>query len=639
MCGITGVVWTAPDLRPSAEQFDRMIDSLAHRGPDDRGEWRREPAVDGAGRSLPGVALGFRRLAIIDLVTGRQPMLDEHEELALVFNGEIYNYVELRRRLEGNGARFRTQSDTEVILHLYREVGVDLFEHLNGMFAIALWDRRRGRLVLGRDRLGKKPLVYAQGAGRIAFASELKSLIDLPGLDRSLDERAIDEFITYQYVPHPHTIYRHLNKLPPGCRAIWQGGSLKVEPYWRIDWTAEWNEIGEAEAIERTRELVEDAVRIRMRSDVPLGAFLSGGIDSSIIAAVMTRLSDRPIRTFSIAFPHPEFDESAHAREVATALGTEHAEFTVEPRAMEILPQLVRFYDEPFGDSSAIPTWYLSEMTRRSVTVALSGDGGDELFGGYERYQAVRLGEWLDRSGPLRRLAAAGFWQRLPSGRSQRNLLRRFRRFAEAAADDPVGRYLAWMSIFDARRRGDLYRPEFVERLGDADPRAFLERAWERSRGRDAVACASAADLQTYLPCDLMTKVDIASMAHGLECRQPFLDVRLVEFAASLPTHLKRRGGIGKLLLRKAYRDRLPETVWRRPKMGFGVPLAPWFRNELRPLLEDSIGRADARIAAWFRPEAIRRLIDDHVARRFDHGYRLWSLLILELWCREWRVG
>ncbi|MEZ6108106.1 MAG: asparagine synthase (glutamine-hydrolyzing) [Pirellulaceae bacterium] len=635
MCGITGGVWTDDTKRLDAATLDRMTDALTHRGPDDRGTFLVERGTNG-GETRPGCGLGFRRLSIIDLQTGHQPLCNETEDVWVAFNGEIYNFVELRKRLQGAGHRFKTETDTEVLVHLYEDLGEQLFEQLNGMFAIAIWDQKHGRLLLGRDRFGKKPLYYAQQSGRLVFGSELKSLVLVPGLERSIDPRSLDEYLTYQYVPHPNSIYREVRKIPPGCWLSWTAREMRQGRFWEPAWGEErdWS-LPDAE-----RELVrlfEDAVRVRLRSDVPLGAFLSGGIDSSLIAAAMVRQAKQGVKTFSIGFPHPDFDESAHARVVAEALGTEHHEFSVTPRALELLPKLVEHYDEPFADSSAIPTFYLAEQTKAHVTVALSGDGGDELFGGYERYQAVRLGAWLDRTGPVKWLAANRLWQALPAGGRQRGVLRRWRRFAEAAACSPERRYLLWMSIFDETRRAGLYRPEFIEQL-DSDPADFLVQAWRRSAPRDAVARASLADMQTYLPCDLMTKVDIASMAHGLECRQPFLDFRLAEFAIGLPTRWKLRGRQGKWLLRRAFADWLPDSIWRRKKMGFGVPLAPWFRQELRDLLESSLGQHQARIYQWLRPEAVRELIDQHQKQQFDHSYRLWSLLMLELWLQRWMV-
>ncbi|MGE3777929.1 MAG: asparagine synthase (glutamine-hydrolyzing), partial [Pirellulaceae bacterium] len=527
MCGISGGVWTAQEKSIDLGLLTRMTDVLRHRGPDDAGTYRSEIQLRPPYESLPGVALGFRRLSIIDLVCGHQPMANEEENIWLVFNGEIYNFETLRRRLEATGHRFRTHSDTETIVHLYEDEGLGCFAHLNGMFALAIWDARQRRLVLARDRLGKKPLAYCEEPGRLTFASELKSLLEIPGLPRDLDPGAIDEFLTYQYVPHPRTIYRAIRKLPPGHYAVWQDGRLEVAPYWCPDFSHE-QEITEGEAAERLRAVLESAVTMRMRSDVPLGAFLSGGVDSSLIVALMQKNSARPVQTFSIGFPVAEYNETQYARQVARRWQTDHHEMEVTPDAASILPRLVWHYDEPFADSSAIPTWYLSELTRRHVTVALSGDGGDELFCGYERYLALWLTQGLDRIEPLRNLAAWRIWQRLPGGARQKSLVRRIKRLSENLSAPPQRRYLDWLVIFNERRRATLYSDEFLAQLPDSDPYDFLAAAWRRAGRRDAVTAASLADLVTYLPGDLMTKVDVASMAHSLEVRAPFLDVNVV---------------------------------------------------------------------------------------------------------------
>ena len=635
MCGITGAIWTDQQLAVDEQTLGRMTEALRHRGPDDHGSYLTEYRIRPPYEPLPGVALGHRRLSIIDLHSGKQPMCNEAGTIWIVFNGEIYNFLDLRRRLEGSGHKFRTHSDTETIIHLYEDEGPECFMHLNGMFSVAIWDTQRRRLVLGRDRLGKKPLVYRHDRGRLLFASELKSLLQVPGLMRQVDPAAIDEYLTYQYVPHPNTILRGFHKLPPGHYAVWQDESLEVKPYWQPDFSYE-RPIGEREAAAQLRELFTEAVQTRLQSDVPLGAFLSGGIDSSLVAAVMQQASPEPIRTFNIAFSVKEYDESRYARMVAKHLNTNHYELEVTPSALEVLPKLAWHYDEPFGDSSAIPTWYVSKLTRQHVTVALSGDGGDELFAGYSRYKAVALAGFFDRAGPLRSVFAARLWQSIPSSARQKSKLRQFKRFSEALAARPERRYLDWISIFNETRRAELYSDEFVGQLPNSDPATFLIAAWRRAKGRDAVTAASLADLTTYLPCDLMTKVDIASMAHGLEVRNPFLDYRLVEFAASLPRRLKYRWGKGKRILRAAFGDLLPREIWRRPKMGFGVPVDHWLRNELKAMVHDLLLDETARGRGYFRPGAVQKLVEQHETRVFDHSARIYALLMLELWQREW---
>ncbi|QDU26993.1 Asparagine synthetase [glutamine-hydrolyzing] 1 [Anatilimnocola aggregata] len=634
MCGIAGAIWTKPERAIELPVLERMTSALKHRGPDDQGLYQNGYRVRPPYDAQPGIALGHRRLSIIDLAGGHQPLANEDETVWVVFNGEIYNFVDLRRRLEGSGHKFRTDSDTETIVHLYEDEGPECFAHLAGMFSIAIWDSNRRRLVLGRDRLGKKPLVYRHEAGRLLFASELKSLLQVPGAPRDIDFSAIDEYLTYQYVPHPNTIFRGYKKLPPGHFAVWQDDELQVRPYWQPDFTAE-HPCAEIEAVERVRELLNSAVKTRLRSDVPLGAFLSGGIDSSLIVALMQQQAGERVKTFTIGFPIKEYDESPYAERVAKHLGTDHQTLRVDPDAVRVLPQLAYHYDEPFGDSSAVPTWYVSQLTREHVTVALSGDGGDELFAGYPRYRAAALGGWFDRVPMIRSLFAANLWQSLPSSGRQKSRVRQFKRFASSLSLTPERRYLDWISIFNEARRGELYNEDFLAQLPNSDPAGFLLAAWKRTKGRDPISAASLTDLVTYLPCDLMTKVDIASMAHGLEIRAPFLDHRLVEFAAGLPVKFKHRNRRGKWLLKRAFGELLPNEVWQRPKMGFGVPLDHWFRNELRPLVRETLldGQCTTQ---WFRREAISELIEDHEQRRFDHSARIWSLLMLELWLREW---
>jgi len=636
MCGIAGAVWTQPQAALESSTLQRMVDVLRHRGPDDEGTYCAELRAPPGHDSVPGVALGHRRLSIIDRAGGHQPLSSEDGSVWVVFNGEIYNYRALRQRLEGTGHRFRSASDTEVLVHLYEDDGPAMLGRLNGMFALALWDGRRGRLLLARDRLGKKPLVYCQQPDRLLFASQLKSLLEVPDVPRQIDPQALDEYLTYQYVPHPRTIFRQVWKLPPGHYAEYCDGRLEVRPYWQPDFQAEHPREPREYAAE-LRELLTSAVSLRLQSEVPLGALLSGGIDSTIVVGLMRQMTDGPVKTFSIGFPVPEYDETRYARDVARQFQTEHQEFRVEPDALGILPQLVWHYDEPFADSSAVPTWYVSHLARRHVTVALTGDGGDELFAGYPRYRAVWLAQGFDRLPRLVRWLLAGrFWQWLPASPRQKCLRRRWKRFVQAVNLPPTRRYLEWIAIFNEARRADLYTEEFIAGLPPADPLEFLAEAAARARGRDAVTTMSLADLRTYLPCDLMTKVDVASMAHGLECRQPFLDYRVVELTAGMPVDLKFRLGHGKRILRQAFADLLPRRVRRRRKMGFGVPLDHWFRHELRPFVQDVLLDGRALDRGYFRPAAVRQLVDEHQQGRADHSAGLWALLVLELWQRQW---
>ena len=510
MCGITGGFWTDPTLALEPAVLERMVHSLRHRGPDEAGSFEREFKLRGPYGTMPGVALGHRRLSIIDVAGGQQPMANEDGTVWVVFNGEIYNHRQLRQRLEGSGHTFRTRSDTEVIVHLYEDEGIGLFAHLNGMFAIAIWDTNHRRLVVARDRLGEKPLYYRNESGRFLFASELKSLLQVSDVERRLDPQALDEYLTYGYVPHPRTIFRGFSKLPPAHFGVWTDGRFSVERYWSPDFDDEVDR-PIADYQDELRELMTSAVRMRLESDVPLGAFLSGGIDSSLVVGLMQRLADRPVKTFSIGFADGDFDETSQARATAQRLGTEHREFRVEPWSVDVLPKLVWHYDEPFADSSAIPTYWVSKLTREHVTVALTGDGGDELFAGYERYRAVRLAsrfDWLPRR--VRAVAAGGPWRQLGGRGRPRSAVRRAARFADALRFDSLRRYFHWMSLFDEERRAALYSDDFLANLPDADPLGFLARAQARCAHRDVVTRAALSDLVTYLPCDLLTKVDIA---------------------------------------------------------------------------------------------------------------------------------
>lgn len=628
MCGICGAIWTDPSKAISAETLDRMTDILTHRGPDDRGVYRQNQ-----------VALGHRRLSILDLSSlGHQPMPNEDESVWIVFNGEIYNFEPLRQELLKQGHRFHGKSDTEVLIHLYEEYGLDMLARLNGMFAFAIWDSKRNRIFLARDRIGKKPLFYRCEPRRLIFASELKSILENGDIPREVDPVALSEYLTYQYVPHPRTIYHGIAKLPPGHFAVWENDRLEVKRYWNIDFNEEDDsQLTFGEWSEQFRALVTDAVKIRLRSDVPLGAFLSGGIDSSITAGIMQQESSQQIRTFSIGFAQKEYDETAYAKQAAEQFGTKHQKFIVSPDIEDILPKLVWHYDEPFADSSAIPTWYLCQATRQEVTVALSGDGGDELFAGYDRYRAMQLADrvngfpvWLRRllAGPVRGL--------IPASTRQRSFLRRIKRFMEALAMEPMERYLQWIAIFNRQRSTDLYTSEFAETIRDANPLQFLLDGETRCINRDSLTRISLVDMQTYLPCDIMTKVDIASMAHSLECRAPLLDYRIAEWASKLPIRHKIQGSQGKMILRKTFENLLPNDIQTRPKMGFGVPIDHWFRGPLREMVHDLLLDSRALERGFFRKKTITKLLDNHFSNRFDHAYRIWALVVLELWFRRW---
>jgi len=608
-----------------------MISALRHRGPDDWGAW-----------SDDACALGHRRLSIIDLSeAGRNPLANEDGSIQITFNGEIYNFQSLRRELEGLGHRFRTQTDTEVIVYAYEQWGTDALKRLRGMFAFGIWDRRRRRLFLARDRVGKKPLFYARSGGRFLFASELQALVQDRDLPREIDLNAIDAYLTWGYVPAPATAFAGVSKLPPAhfLTLDLKNGEpeIKVERYWSLDYTHKLD-VGEEEASELVRDELTEAVRLRMTSDVPLGAFLSGGIDSSIVVGLMSGLSDRPVKTFSIGFEEAAYDESEHARRVAARFGTDHHEFIVQPDALAVLPTLVRHYGEPYADSSAVPTFYVSQLTRRHVTVALNGDGGDESFAGYERYLGNRVAERV-RSIPGSAPAARALSRLLPDSIDPKSHLRRAKRFLSVAAREMPARYGRWLTFFDEEAKARLYSREFRERLNGARPAKWFESLFEESRGLDPVDAAMSVDVRSYLPYDLLVKVDITSMANSLEARSPFLDHKVMELAARLPSKMKLKGRESKYLLKRAFADLLPPENVNRRKMGFGVPVGEWFRGPLKPLLSDALFSEQAARRGYFQPAEARRLFSDHVERRSDHGFALWNLLMLELWHREFIGG
>lgn len=647
MCGIAGACWTNGGSAVEEATLRRMTAALAHRGPDDEGQFlsahRTQHSQSG------GVALGHRRLSIIDLAGGHQPLSNEDGSVWIAFNGEIYNYRELQPVLESQGHTFRTASDTETIVHLYEQHGPDCVQQLRGMFAFAIWDERNQQLFLARDRLGKKPLIYRHESSRLMFASELKAILQVPGVPRDIDPLTLADYLALQYVPYPKSILKGFSQLPPAHWAIYsaRSGDLKIERYWSPPYEDQPLLPGESSRPQtddewktRLRETLTEAVRLRLRSDVPLGAFLSGGVDSTIITGLMQQQSSQRIQTFSIGFPVAKFDERAFAREAAQKLGTEHHELIVDPSSAELFQKLIWHYDQPFADSSAIPTMYLSEFTRKHVTVALTGDGGDELFCGYDRYQAVRLASRIDRLPRwFRGSLSHPIWQRLPASVEQKSLRRRIKRFLSVLTQSPERRYLSWISIFDDARRGELLSPDFQRQLGDHDAAEFIMMAYDRHPRTDIVRRTTAVDVETYLPGDILVKVDIASMAYGLECRSPFLDHRVAELAARMPQRLKMRGGQGKLILREVFADLLPESITKRPKMGFGVPLDHWFRHEMRDLVADTLLSQRSLDRGYFRPEAVRRLLDEHLSSQWDHSSRLWCLLVLELWHQKWVDG
>ena len=621
MCGITGFINNSGE-KADRGILERMNRAIVHRGPDEEGFYLND-----------NVGMAMRRLAIIDLAGGQQPIKNSDGTKWIVYNGEVYNYQELRHDLLDRGHKLDTNSDTEAVLHLYDEFGIDGLQHLRGMYAFAIWDETDRSLFLARDRVGKKPLLYSLlPDGSLIFASEFSALLEHPKISREVDQEAIDSYLSYLCVPAPLTAYKHIRKLEPGHWLRWKEGTIETKRYWLPDFSKK-IKITEQEAIEETTRILRESTRLRMISEVPLGAFLSGGVDSSTVVALMAQESSQPVKTFSIGFEEQDYSELKYAKKVANHVGAEYNEFIVKPNAVEILPTLVEHYGEPYADSSAVPTYYVSRETRKHVTVALNGDGGDESFAGYERYAAMRLAErYHSLPKGLRRVLVETPASLIPESHERRNLLRDAKRFIEAAGLPKVERYGRWVSSFDGKEKDRLYTEEFRTQLNGSDHLRFL-RSWFKTANGSAIVDASMlTDLMTYLPNDLLVKVDIASMANSLEARSPFLDHNLIEFAASLPESIKLRGSGTKTLLKKVAARLVPKDVIYRRKMGFGVPVGRWFKNEMRPFLRDVLCSRTSLERGIVRPEMIKKYFDEHINGKADHSFRLWTLLMLELW-------
>ena len=625
MCGIAGKLTPGRAIDPAL--LRSMCDAITHRGPDSDGYF-----------TDAGLGMGIRRLAVIDLRTGDQPIRNEDGSVAVVLNGEIYNYRELREELRARGHTFATSGDTETIVHAYEEYGDDCVDHLRGMFAFALWDRRRGRLLLARDRVGKKPLFYAEAPGALWFASEPRSILQDPDAPREPNLAAIDLFLRYQYVPDPHSAFAGFHKLPPGHRmTVERDGTRRIERYWKLSYADKLTFTDEREAQELVREKLLEATRIRLRSDVPLGAFLSGGVDSSAVVAAMAHSTDATLRTFSIGFDVGGYDEREYARQVAELYSTEHEELVVEPDVAELLPRLVWHYGEPFADQSAVPSFYLSEMTRRSVTVALNGDGGDESFAGYSRYRGMAMVERFERlPGSLRRLSR-GAARALGPGSEMDSFRSRLLRLTTALNREPADRYGHWIAVLPDERRAGLYGRDLRAAADDELARGVIRDPYLASDAENIVDRLLDVDVQTWLAGQLLVKMDIASMAHSLEVRSPMLDHEFMEMAARLPAELKLRGSDTKAVLKDAIRDTwIPGSVFDRPKRGFTMPIGPWLRGPLRPLAEDVLLDDSATARGLFEPAGVRALIDDHVNGASDNANAIWSLMQLELWFRTY---
>ncbi len=621
MCGIAGFVANG-ETPPVAERtvvLDRMCRSLVHRGPDDQGMMVEGP-----------VSLGMRRLSIIDLVGGHQPISGEDGTVTIVFNGEIYNFRDLQRQLETRGHTFRTRSDTEAIVHLYEEYGASCVDHLNGMFAFAIWDDRNRKLFIARDRTGEKPLYYTvTPTGAFVFGSEIKALLEHPDVERETNLDALDAYFTLGYVPDPLSIFRDIHKLPPGHHLTFADGRVSVQQYW--DFTFEpASSRREEDYLDELRALLDEAVRLRLISDVPLGAFLSGGIDSSTVVGLMARHMDQPVKTFSIGFHEDSYNELKYARLTAKKFGTDHHEFFVTPDIWEIVEELAWHFDEPFADSSAIPTYMVSKLAREHVTVVLSGDGGDELFAGYTRYlvEQQRSG-FANLPAFMRKGIMQPLSRRLPHGARGRNYLHNI-------SLDPLDRYLDSVSIFTGLNKQLLYSEDFRRRLGgDGFIAARFRDYGMKVKTGEPLDRLLYIDSKTYLPGDILTKVDRMSMAGSLEARVPLLDHKVIDFVTRIPASMKLTGHETKHLFKRAIKDLVPEEILNRPKQGFGVPIQEWINQQLRDRLRDTLREPRTRQRGYVEPAYLDVLLDEHERGRRDHSMALWALLMLELWHRQ----
>ena len=628
MCGISGKVNV--DGNPVERAIlQRMTAVLSHRGPDDEGIF-----IDGS------VGLGHRRLSIIDLSpSGHQPMSNEDGTIWIVYNGEIYNFTALKADLIAKGHVFRSQCDTEVIIHLYEEHGPACLQYLRGMFAFAIWDGRERQLFLARDRAGKKPLYYHHGAHTFLFSSEIKGILQDESAVKRPDHVAIHHYLTYQDVPSPWTAFEGIRKVPPAHYMIVKDGKVELNRYWKLTYLPKFSMTEEEIAVETLGRLRE-AVKIRLISDVPLGAFLSGGIDSSAVVALMAGEMNIPVRTFSIGFREDDYNELSYAKMIAKHLGTQHTEFIVEPKVLDIIDKLVWHYNEPFADASAIPTYYISGLAREEVTVVLNGDGGDEDFAGYERYIANMLAEKLQGFLPSSvAKALLTFVKLLPHNGSSMSLIWKAKRFLQEYPHIPLMRNAHWLSHFTPEMKSDLYTAGFREKVAAHDSYAMLRQCDEEAEADHVLDRTLYADMMMYLPDDLLVKVDVATMANSLEARSPFLDHEFMEFAARIPAEMKLRGMTAKYILKKAFRSLLPDAVLSRGKQGFAVPLDHWFRSELKEMAFDILLSQRAAGRAYFRQETIRKILDEHVSGTWNWQNHIWNLLMLELWHRMFIDG
>jgi asparagine synthase (glutamine-hydrolysing) len=622
MCGICGIYNFGNGKPVDSTVLNKMTDVLIHRGPDDEGFYISD-----------FIGLGHRRLRIVDIESGHQPIFNEDESICIVFNGEIYNFIELRDLMIKKGHIFKTNSDTEVIVHLYEEVGEDCVTMLRGMFAFAIWDEKQQKLLLARDRLGKKPLYYSLNDTKFIFGSEIKSILQYPGFPREIDLEALSDYFSFLYIPGPKTIFKEIKKLLPGHYFVCTPQRIQEKRYWDIEFVNSYS--GSETFFERKlRELFEEAVKIRLISDVPLGAFLSGGIDSSSVVAIMANIIYKPVITTSIGFEEEKFNELSYAKIIADRFKTKHYEYVVKPDAVRILEKLAWYFDEPFADSSAVPTYYLSKVSREKITVALSGDGGDENFAGYRRYYYDRLENQLRSFFPVsfRRYFIGGIGWLYPKADWLPQVLRAKTLLTNLSLS-PLEGYFNTMSAFTSAMKNKLFSYEVRKLLKGYNSLSVFENYFNKANTDDPLSRIQYLDIKTYLVDDILTKVDRASMANSLEVRSPLLDHELVEFVASIPSHLKLKGREGKYIFKQSLNEILPEDIFKRKKMGFSIPLDRWFRVELKNFTEDILFSRSER--GYFNKSFIEKLWQDHQRGLGSYGTHLWALLMFEIWHRN----
>lgn len=624
MCGICGFVYQDPERRTDPADLDRMCAAIVHRGPDDQGTFVRN-----------NIALGMRRLSIIDLESGAQPIFNETNDCLIVFNGEIYNYRSIREELEKKGHRFKTSSDTETILHAFEEWGKNCVTRLNGMFAFAIWDERNKRLFMARDRLGIKPIYYYVDKDRLVFASELKSLLQARDIPRHINLKALDTFLSFEYIPDSLSILNDIHKLPAAHTLEYKDGHTTTERYWDVQYAAyDWQETA---CVEKLRELLFDAVKIRLMSEVPLGAFLSGGLDSSSIVAMMSQVSNFRVKTFSIGFDDRTYNELPYARAIASHFDTEHYEEFLKPDIHDLAEKLFVLIDEPFGDFSVFPTFLVSEMARKYVTVVLSGDGGDELLAGYDTYIAQNMAQKYQQLPRwMRKALIEPTINALPPTEKKKGLINKSRRFVEGLQLPDHLQHVRWMIFLQEAEKDLLYEPFVRQQLDGYRPYEFIEKKFARVSSTDPLDQQQYVDLTTYLVDDILVKVDRMSMATSLEARVPFLDHRFVEFAASIPSSLRLQKGKTKHILKRAMQGILPDQILSRGKEGFSIPIKNWIKEELNPLMNDALSTDRLKETGLFAVNTVHRMMNEHMTGKENHSHKLWALIVFQRWYRQY---